>query len=190
MSLLSIFKNDVRTSHIPVIIVSGKAAIEDQIAGLRTMADAYIPKPFNMDFLEETIKSLLSNRSKLKDHFTSELSSNLKTQSLGKIDRKFINEFGSLVEKNIDNENFAVEDICKNLGISRIQLYRKVKALFNMSVNEYILNTRLQKAKYLLQHEECSISEVAYATGFSSPAYFSTVFKSKFGVTPKGFKEK
>lgn len=190
MSLLSIFKNDVRTSHIPVIIVSGKAALEDQIAGLRTMADAYIPKPFNMDFLEETIKSLLSNRSKLKDHFTSELSSNLKTQSLGKIDRKFINEFGSLVEKNIDNENFAVEDICKNLGISRIQLYRKVKALFNMSVNEYILNTRLQKAKYLLQHEECSISEVAYATGFSSPAYFSTVFKSKFGVTPKGFKEK
>ena len=190
IALLSIFKNDVRTSHIPVIIVSGKATIEDQIEGMRTMADAYIPKPFNMDFLEETIKSLIANRSKLKDHFTSELPSNLKTQTLGKIDRKFIIEFTSFVEKNLGNENFGIEDICKNMGVSRIQLYRKVKALLNINVNEYILNTRLQKAKYILQHEETSISEVAYATGFSSPAYFSTVFKSKFGVTPKGFKEK
>jgi AraC-like DNA-binding protein len=126
----------------------------------------------------------------LKEHFTGDLSSNLKTQTVGKLDRKFINEFTTLVESNIANEDFSVDDVCKAMAISRVQLYRKVKALLNINVNDYILNTRLQKAKYLLQHEEATVSEIAYKVGFSSPAYFSTVFKSKFGVTPKAFKEK
>jgi len=87
------------------------------------------------------------------------------------------------VESNINNEAFSVEDICKNIGISRVQLYRKVKALLDINVNEYILNTRLQKAKYLLHNEEMTISEVAYKVGFSIPAYFSTVFKSKWCIS-------
>lgn len=96
-----------------------------------------------------------------------------------------------LVENtNGRNKAFSVEDICKSMGISRVQLYRKVKALLNMNVNDYILNTRLVKAKYLLQHEELTVGEVSYKVGFSSPAYFSTVFKSRFGLTPKAFKGK
>jgi len=190
MALVNIFKTDIRTSHIPIILLTGQTSIQQQIEGMRNMADAYITKPFNLQFLQQSIKSLLSNRAMLKEHFTSELPSNLKTQTIGKIDRKFVSEFTSLVESNIPNEEFSVEDICKSIGISRIQLYRKVKALLNVNVNDYILNTRLQKAKYLLQHEELNIGEVAYKVGFSSPAYFSTVFKSKFGVTPKAFKEK
>ena len=109
---------------------------------------------------------------------------------MNKLDRKFIHEFMAIVESNMDNEDFSVEHICKSIGISRIQLYRKVKALLDINVNDYILNTRLQKAKYLLQNEEMTIGEVAYKVGFSTPAYFSRVFKSKFGITPKGFKEK
>jgi signal transduction histidine kinase/DNA-binding response OmpR family regulator len=190
MALTNIFKSDIRTSHIPVILLTAKTSIEQQIEGMKNLADAYITKPFNAQFLEQTIKSLLSNRSRLKDHFTGELSSSLKTQTIGKLDKKFINEFTALVESNLSNEDLNVEDICKNMGVSRVQLYRKVKALLNINVNDYILNTRLQKAKYLLQHEEFSIGEIAYKVGFSSPAYFSTVFKSKFGVTPKAFKEK
>lgn len=190
MSLVNIFKTDIRTSHIPIILLTGKTNIEHQIEGMKNMADVYITKPFNIDFLEQTIKSLLSNRAMLKEHFTAEFPSNLKTQTVGKLDRKFINEFTSLVESNLANEEFNVEEICKSMGISRVQLYRKVKALLNINVNDYILNTRLQKSKYLLQHEEFNISEIAYKVGFSSPAYFSTVFKSKFGVTPKAFKEK
>jgi signal transduction histidine kinase/DNA-binding response OmpR family regulator len=189
IALVNIFKNDIRTSHIPIILLTGKTNIEHQIEGMKNMADAYITKPFNMPFLEQTIKSLLSNRAILKEHFTSELPSNLKTQTIGKIDRKFVSEFTSMVESNLSNEDFSIEDICKSLGVSRVQLYRKVKALLNINVNDYILNTRLQKAKYFLQHEELNISEIAYKIGFSSPAYFSTVFKSKFGVTPKAFKE-
>lgn len=190
IALVNILKTDIRTSHIPIILLTGKTNIEHQIEGMKNMADAYITKPFNVAFLEQTIKSLLSNRAMLKEHFTSELPSNLKSQTISKIDRKFVSEFTSIVESNLSNEEFSIEDICKSVGVSRVQLYRKVKALLNINVNDYILNTRLQKAKYLLQHEELNISEIAYKVGFSSPAYFSTVFKSKFGVTPKAFKEK
>ncbi len=190
LAVLNIIKGDIRTSHIPIILLSGKTSVEHQVEGMKNKADAYVTKPFHVQFLEHTIQSLLSNRAILKEHFTSELPSNLKTQTVGKLDKKFVSEFTSVVESNLSNEEFAVEDICKALGVSRVQLYRKVKALLNINVNDYILNCRLQKAKYLLQHEELTISEIAYKVGFSSPAYFSTVFKSKFGVTPKAFKEK
>ena len=190
IALVNILKSDVRTSHIPIILLTGKTQMEYQIEGMRSKADAYITKPFNIEYLEETIRSLLINRFILKEHFTADLSSSLKTQTVGKIDRKFVSEFTAIVESNLANEDFTVEDICKEMGISRVQLYRKVKALLNINVNDFILNTRLKKAKYLLQHQELSISEVSYKVGFSSPAYFSTVFKSKFGVTPKVFKEK
>ena len=190
MALINIYKTDIRTSHIPIILLTAKTAIEQQIEGMRNMADVYMTKPFNVQFLKQTIKSLLTNRTKLKEHFTGEFSSNLKSQTVGKIDRKFISEFTSFIESNLSNEELNVEDICRKIGISRVQLYRKVKALMNINVNEYILNTRLQKAKYLLQHEELTIGEISYKVGFSSPAYFSTVFKSKFGVTPKAFKER
>ncbi|MCA0380719.1 MAG: substrate-binding domain-containing protein [Bacteroidetes bacterium] len=189
MSLVNILKNDIRTSHIPIILLSGQTNLQQKIEGMKNMADVYITKPFNVQFLEQTVKSLIANRVKLKDHYTSEIPSSLKNQSVGKIDRKFISEFSSIVESNIGNESLNAEDIAKALGISRMQLYRKVKALMNINVNDYIMNVRLQKAKFLLQHEELTISEVSYSVGFSSPAYFSTVFKSKFGLTPTAFKE-
>jgi AraC-like DNA-binding protein len=190
MALVNIFKTDIRTSHIPIILLTVKTHITHQIEGMKNRADVYITKPFNVQFLQQTIKSLLSNRAILKEHFTAALPSDPKTQTVNKIDRKFISEFTAFVEGNLSNEDFNVEEICKKMGISRMHLHRKVKALLNINVNDYILNIRLQKAKYLLQHEELNISEISYKVGFSSPAYFSTVFKSKFGVTPKAFKEK
>lgn len=90
----------------------------------------------------------------------------------------------------MSDENFSVDEICRKIGISRVQLYRKVKALIGYNVNDYILAVRLQKAKFLLSHEDSSIADVAFKVGFSSQGYFATVFKSKFGVTPKSFKEK
>lgn len=188
--LTNIFKSDIRTSHIPVILLTAKTNIEQQIEGMKNMADAYIIKPFNVHFLEENIKCLIANRNRLKEHFTSYFSCNLKTQSVNKLDRKFVNEFSSYIESNIANEDLSVEDVCRNLGISKVQLNRKLKALLGVTVKDYILNVRLTKAKYMLQHENFTISEIVYKVGFSAPSYFSTVFKSKFGITPKGFKEK
>jgi ABC-type sugar transport system substrate-binding protein/DNA-binding response OmpR family regulator/nitrogen-specific signal transduction histidine kinase len=190
MALTRIFKNDFRTSHIPVVLLTAKTAMEQQIEGMKNLADAYITKPFNVSFLEQTIKSLLGNRARLKEHFTGELPTGLNTQTISKPDRKFISEFSALVESNLSNEEFNVESICKNMGISRVQLYRKVKALLNINVNDFILNTRLQKAKYLLKNESSAIGDIACKTGFSSSAYFSSVFKSKVGITPKEYREK
>jgi signal transduction histidine kinase/DNA-binding response OmpR family regulator/ABC-type xylose transport system substrate-binding protein len=189
MYITETLKQDIRTSHIPIIILTAKSSIQEQIAGIRLRADAFIPKPFNLEYLEETIKSLLNNRALLREHYTSELPTESRSNSSKKIDRKFINEFTALVENNISNENFSVDDICREIGISRVPLYRKVKALLGFNVNDYILTVRLQKAKFLLSHEDIPISEVAFKVGFSSQAYFSTVFKSKFATTPREYKE-
>lgn len=182
-------KQDIRTSHIPIILLTAKSSMEDQINGIKLKADAFIVKPFNLEYLEETIKNLLNNRTILREHYTSELPIESKTFTSSKIDRKFISEFTAIVEHNLSNENFSVEDICNEVGISRVQLYRKVKALIGYNVNEYILLVRLQKAKFLLSDPQLSISDVAYRVGFSSQAYFSTVFKSKFSHTPSEFRE-
>ncbi|MCW3094273.1 MAG: monosaccharide transporter substrate-binding protein family [Ferruginibacter sp.] len=191
MAITEILKNDIRTSHIPIIILTAKGSMEQQIEGLKLNADAYIVKPFNLQYLEETIRSQIRNRETLKDHYSSELpNEGLKSSTSKKIDRKFVSEFSSIIESNIANENFGVDDICREIGISRVQLYRKVKAVLGYNVNDYILTVRMQKAKYLLLNENLSIAEIAFKVGFSSQAYFSTVFKSKFGVTPKAFKEK
>lgn len=190
IAVTNTLKTDFRTSHIPVILLTAKTEIEEQIEGIKNMADAYLLKPFNLQFLEETIKSVMKNRDILKEHYTSEIITETKTQTPKKLDRKFINEFTAIVESNISNDQFAVEDICKQIGISRVQLYRKVKALFDCNVNDYILSVRLQKAKHYLNQGELTVAEIAYKVGFASPGYFSTVFKAKFGVSPKEFKEK
>ncbi|MGF7230745.1 response regulator transcription factor [Arachidicoccus sp.] len=183
-------KMDIRSSHTPIIILTANNSNEKQIEVMKLSADAFITKPFSLNYLEETIKSLLKNRAILKEHYSAEFPKDILIDTNNKkIDRKFINEFTAIVEKNIDNEHFSVDELCKQAGISRMQLYRKIKALLGVNVNEYILKVRLQKAQYLLLNENLSIGEVADRVGFSSQAYFSTVFKSKTGVTPKEFKE-
>ena len=190
IAITNTLKNDIRTSHIPIILLTAKIEVEEQIEGMKNMADAYILKPFNLLLLEETIKSVMKNRELLRGHYTSEISGETKSQNPRKLDRKFISEFTSIIESNIANEHFTIDDICNSIGVSRVQLYRKVKALLGYNVNDFILHTRLQKAKHYLNEGEFSISEIAYKVGFASPAYFSTVFKSKCGMTPKEYREK
>lgn len=187
-SITERLKSDIRTSHIPIILLSAQGSLEQQINGMQSMADAYIVKPFNYGYLEATVRSLLKNRTLLKSHYVSDISSPAKQPISKNLDRKFLNDFSGLVEQNLSNENFSVDEISKEIGISRVQLYRKVKALLDCSVTDYIMNRRLKKAKYLLIHERYSIAEITYMVGFSSPNYFSTVFKSKYAVTPTEFK--
>ena len=189
ITLTNQVKADVRTAHIPVILLTAKASAEQQVEGMKSKADAYITKPFNFSYLDNTITSLLTNRHKLKEYFSSGIPAEIRGSGHKQTDRKFIATFKAIVENNIANDKFALEDICKQMTISKVQLHRKVKSLLNSNINEYILTARLQKAKYYLRHEELSIAEVAYKTGFSSPAYFSTVFKTKLGVSPTVFKE-
>ncbi|SIO36900.1 substrate-binding domain-containing protein [Chitinophaga niabensis] len=189
-ALLKEIKTDVRTAHIPVILLTALTSAEQQVEGLQNKADAYITKPFDFKILRHTLNSLLVNRNQLKEHFTADIPAGLRGTLSRKSDLRFVSEFTSIVESNIGNEEFSIENIYKQMNISKVQLYRKVKALIGTNINEYILNTRLQKARYFLQHEDISVAEVAYRTGFSSPAYFSTVFKYKLGVSPTAFKGK
>lgn len=184
-----LLKNDLRTSHIPVILLTARNTDEQQMEGLNTLADGYMTKPFNMEVLRATILNVLANRDLLRQKFTSDLPI-ISSREVNKLDKKFMNDLASIVEANLANEHLSVEDISAQIGLSRIQLYRKAKALLNCSIAEYILNRRLQKAKYLLLNEqELSIAEITFQTGFSSPNYFSTVFKAKFGHTPSEFRK-
>ncbi|GAC1313493.1 MAG: substrate-binding domain-containing protein [Mucilaginibacter sp.] len=182
-------KSDLRTSHIPIILLTAQGSLEHQISGAHSMADLYITKPFNFDHLMASAQNLIKNRVILKEHFTSDISTTEKQPLSKSIDKKFVNDFAGIVEQNLSNEKFNVDDICKIIGVSRVQLYRKVKALIGCSITDYILNRRLKKAKYLLNNESFTISEITYMVGFSNPNYFSTVFKGKYGVTPSEFKK-
>jgi signal transduction histidine kinase/AraC-like DNA-binding protein/ABC-type xylose transport system substrate-binding protein len=182
-------KSDLRTSHIPIILLTAQVSVEQQIAGIQSMADLYITKPFNFEYLLASVQNLIRNRVILKEHFTSDISTGERLPVSKSIDKKFVNDFAGIVEQNLANDKFNVDDICKIIGISRVQLYRKVKALLGCSITDYILNRRLKKAKYLLSNENYTISEITYMIGFSNPNYFSTVFKGKYGVTPSEFKK-
>jgi len=188
-AITELLKTDVRTSHIPIILLTSQSSVEQQIDGIRSMADAYITKPFNYDYLLATIEGLIRNRVLLKEHFISDTYPTGKLPVSKGLDKKFLNDFAGIVEQNLGNENFNVDDICKAIGVSRVQLYRKVKALLDCGITDYILARRLKKAKYLLTNENYSISEVSYMVGFSTPNYFSTVFKNKYGFTPTEFKK-
>jgi AraC-like DNA-binding protein len=142
-----------------------------------------------MQYLKESIASTLSNRALLKDHYITEPETRVHSVQSNKPDRKFVNDFTAIVEENLGNDQFNVEDICTQLSISKMQLYRKVKQLLDCNVNDFILDARVKKAKYLLVNSQSSISEIAYTCGFSSPAYFSTVFKARAHQTPKAFRE-
>ena len=181
-------KSDIRTSHIPIILLTAQGSLEHQISGMESKADMYITKPFNFDYLIAGVNNLVNNRMLLKEHFKSDIHTNEKNPAKS-IDRKFFNDFTGIVEQNLSNENFSVDDICKIIGISRVQLYRKVKALMGCNIADYILNRRLKKAEYLLNNENLTIAEITYQIGFSNPNYFATVFKAKYGCTPSEFKK-
>jgi signal transduction histidine kinase/DNA-binding response OmpR family regulator len=190
LDVTSILKTDFRTSHIPVILLTARTATDQQIAGIQTGVDAYITKPFNLQYVQEVIRTLLKNRALLRAHYTSELP--LETSSTAnpnKLDKKFITRFTAYVEEHYDNSALSVEDIGKDLGMSRVQLYRKVKALLGMSVNEYMQQVRLNKAKFLLRRDDLTVADIAYKVGFSSPTYFSTAFKAKYNQTPMEYKK-
>lgn len=187
--LVKNLKSDFRTSHIPAILLTAQDSVEQQILGMEHQADAYMIKPFNYSYLLATIRNLLKTRELLKIHYSSDISSSGKPQMARNLDKKFLNDFAAIVEANLDNERFSVEDISRSIGISRVQLYRKVKAMLDCSITDYILNRRLKKASYLLLHEQHSIAEITYMVGFSTPNYFATVFKTRYGCTPSEFRK-
>ncbi len=181
-------KNRIETSHIPVILLTAKVEIEYQIEGLETGADAYVPKPFNMRFLKVLVKNTLEKRSNMYRAFSQKNVIIPSEFSTNKIDEEFLKKVIQYIELNIENTELTVDLLAQNMNLSRSQVYRKIKALTDLTANEFIRQIRLKKALNLLSEGNLNISEIAYSVGFSSQSYFTRSFKEYYGKSPSDLK--
>ncbi len=190
LELTQKIKKDIRTCHIPVILLTAKGSIENRIEGLKTGADSYIPKPFHPVHLEVRVKKLLELRSRLKEKFSFDFTHDISDDNMGSLDREFLHDLTAYVEKNLGNPDLNVEKLGQDLGMSRSNLFKKLKSLLGLTPSEFTRTIRLKKAaKLLLEDAGAHISDVCFRVGFNSPAYFTHCFKKQFGKTPKEFIE-
>ena len=184
--LCATLKQDERTSHIPIILLTAKADLDSKISGLEHGADAYLSKPFDQRELLVRLRKLLELRQKLQAHYRG-----IETETIPiKPEDPFVQKVRQAIEANIDNERFGIAQLCRTIGLSRAQLHNKIKALTGLSTSIYIRSIRLKKAKILLETTDFNVTEVAFEVGFKSPNYFSTAFMKEFGVSPSGMKKK
>ncbi|WP_297089341.1 two-component regulator propeller domain-containing protein [uncultured Draconibacterium sp.] len=180
-------KSTPEISHIPVILMTALASVENKLEGYKTGADDYITKPFDPELLRIRIEKILENLTNLKKKFGKDFNLSSKELTVSKIDEEFLNKVIALIEENIDNSSFDIDSFCKNLGISSSQLYRKIKSITGVSPNEFIRTFRLRKAAELILESKLSISEIAYKVGFNDALYFSKCFKKQFGTSPSKY---
>jgi signal transduction histidine kinase/ligand-binding sensor domain-containing protein/DNA-binding response OmpR family regulator len=184
--LVRILKNDEKTSHIPIILLTAKAGREDKLEGLETGADDYLTKPFDQKELQVRIKNLVNIRKKLQEKYARAdyMVSGINKDRPGSIDQKFMFKVGETIEKHISEEEFNIEEFCSELAMSRTQLHRKIKALTGKSASLYIRSVKLANARKMIEEQSGNISEIAYSLGFSSPAYFTRCFREEYGYPP------
>jgi signal transduction histidine kinase/ligand-binding sensor domain-containing protein/AraC-like DNA-binding protein len=185
-------KQNININHIPIILLTAKATSESKIEGLETGVDAYITKPFNTDYLKSTIANLLENRVLLRNKYSGrqQPDSMMEKIEMKSADEALMQKVMKVINENIANPDFSVEMLADKVGISRVHIYRRLKELTNQSAHAFIKGIRLRQAGALLLSKKYSISEVAYATGFSNPSHFSSTFKEFYGVSPKEYVEK
>lgn len=180
-------KTDVRTSHIPIIMLTAKATRENKLEGLETGADDYLTKPFDARELEIRVNNLIQIREQLRQRFATEITLQPTEIATNSLDQVFLQELMTAIETNMGEEQFGVEDLARAANMSRSNLNRKLRALVNQSANQFIQSIRLQRAADLLRQQAGTVGEVAFQTGFSSTAYFVKCFKDKYGQTPGSF---
>ena len=188
--LCQLLKTNVATNHIPVILLTAYALDEQKQVGFESGADAYISKPFNVKLLKTRVRKLIENRKKMRESFSNFLLNETKQETLGKVEQQFITDFTQYVENSIANPELNIDEIADALGLSRSNLYRKIKSLTDYSPNELIRTIRVKYAKQLLNSKAKSISEVAYEVGFSSPSYFAKCFKDFYNESPTEYLER
>lgn len=182
--LCQALKTNIKTSHIPLILLTAKAGHQSKMEGLTHGADVYLTKPFDSEELLLRIKNLLNNRDRLWNKVKSNQNILIDDLELTSMDDDFFAQVTSSIKNNLDDETFSVEKLAAEIGFSRSQLFRKMKSLFNKTPNQLITEIRLNKAHELLKNNSCSVSEAAYAVGYSNLSYFTKSFKERFGVAP------
>ncbi len=179
-----IIKSEPSTSHIPLLMLTAKASIENRIEGIEMGADAYMVKPFDLKLLKLRISQLITSRQLIFDKYFAAVSGSNENTLASSTEKDFIQKLLDYINNNIDNSNLSVEELAAHQNLSRSQLYRKIKALTGQTVSQFIRKIRLDKAKQILERGNLSISETCYKVGFTSPSYFSKCFKNQFGILP------
>lgn len=191
-------KNDARTSHIPIVLLTAKADVESRLAGLRRGADAYLAKPFVEEELRITVANLLEIRRKLQEKYraadfglpAAEPAEAQAPGSVFDLEDAFLQKTIALIDENLDDAEFGNAELSRNMLMSESQLHRKIKALTNLSLSVFIRSIRLRRGRALLQTSDLAVSEIAYAVGFTDPAYFSRTFSTEFGIAPTAIRKK
>lgn len=183
LDLCKNIKKDIKTSHIPLLMLSAKAMVKDKLEGIDSGADIYLSKPFDMDILKSSLAQLLTSRQIMFNKFYHGITKKTKSKTTT-VDNEFIQKTLNFIHENINESDLSVEILASKVFLSRSQLYRKIKTLTGVSVNEFIRNVRLEKAKELIALGNDNINEVSYKVGFTSPSYFTKCFKEKYGHLP------
>jgi signal transduction histidine kinase/ligand-binding sensor domain-containing protein/DNA-binding response OmpR family regulator len=189
LELCRLLKSDERTSHIPVVLLTARQSDESKTEGYETGADAYVTKPFNSTVLRAQVQNLLEQRQRLRELFTRGTDIELKKIAINITDEAFLKKVSNLIIENIDDENFEIDLLFEKLKMSRSQTYRKIKALTNKSLHDFVTTIRMTKALEYLLSGEYNISEVAYKVGFSQPGNFTRTFIKQFGANPTQYIE-
>ena len=190
VTLIKNLRGDDRTSHIPIILLTARDDGEMKIKGFEMGAEQYLVKPFEIDELSARIKSILGQRERLRKKYSQEFTLQPSDITLKNRDMIFLDKLVKIVEQNLTNETFAVEDLQNEIGMSRMQLHRKLKALTNQSTSDFIRSIKLKRAAQILRQPGIQIAEAAYLSGFNHTSYFSKCFKEKFGVLPSEYVRK
>lgn len=180
-------KNDLRYSHIPLILLSAKTNLHSKISGMDAGADAYVEKPFSSDYLLSVIANLIKSRQKLSEAFSKNPLVLANTMATSSADTDFILKLQEIIHANLNNPEFKINDIAEMVHMSRASFYRKIKGVLDMTPNDYLRLERLKTAARLLKDKRYHINEVCYMVGFSSTSYFAKCFQKQFGVLPKKF---
>ncbi len=185
-----LIKNDELTSFIPVILLTAKSSDQAHLEGLNSTADAYLTKPFNNEIVKATVNQLIAERKKLHTRYSQELVLRPVDIVINSVDEKFLEKLQQILDKEMSNSEFSSDNFASSVGMSRMQLHRKLKSLLGVSATEFLRNERLKTAVVLLEKGNGNISEIAYSVGFNDVSYFSKCFKEVYNVTPSEFLNK
>lgn len=178
LELCDHIKSDLNYSHIPIILLTAKTTMQSKIDGLKSGADAYVDKPFSVEYLKVAIANLLRNREKLHAAFAHSPFVQTNTMAMTKADETFLKTLNDVTMNNMQNPDFSLDDMAGLLNMSRSSLNRKIKGLLDMTPNDYIRLERLKKAAQLLKEGECKVNEICYMVGFNTPSYFTKCFQN------------
>ena len=190
LELCKKLKTNLSTSHIPIIVLTAKAGVENKIEGLETGADEYLVKPFNVDELLVRVRNLIAQRKKLRELFASEPHPIAPEKiTVTSLDQKFIEDTIALLEKRFSDPDFGVSQMQEELGMSKTQLHRKLRALTNEAPGELLRNFRLKRAAQLIRQNSNTVTQIAFEVGFNNPSYFTKCFRELYGMTPSAYQD-